>query len=123
MCVNKSASTFTIFFFWETGIPVWLEFTIIIDINNSFHRSFYLDLWFESYSKFCEVPLNILVWLQKEPVNISLFWIQLFHMGLNITNQTNLDFVEFLWNTLSVDWSAHVMGQKKKKKKKKTWYR
>ena len=43
----------------------------IIDINNSFHTIFVLcnlDLWFKSYSKFREVPLNLFGLVTKEPV-------------------------------------------------------
>ena len=42
------------------------------DINKSFHNIFvlcYLDLWFESYSNFSEVPLNLFGLITKEP-----FW-------------------------------------------------
>ena len=43
----------------------------LIDINNSFHKIFVLcnlDLWFKSYSKFCEVPLNLFGLVTKETV-------------------------------------------------------
>ena len=44
--------------------------------------------------------------------NISPFWIQTFHMGLNLTKQTKLDFVDFLWITLFLDRSAQMRWDK-----------
>ena len=43
----------------------------MIDINNIFHDIFVLcnlNLWFRSYSKSCEVPLNLFGLVTKEPV-------------------------------------------------------
>ena len=41
-----------------------------------------------------------------------LFWIQTIHMGLNLTKQTKLDFVDFLWITVSLDWSTQMKWDK-----------
>ena len=41
-----------------------------------------------------------------------LFLIQTFYMGLILTNQTKLDFVDFLWLPLSLHWSAQMRWDK-----------
>ena len=69
-CVNKSASTFTFFFLrnkHKSLVRINIDMT---DINNSFLFFFLcnLDLWFKSYSKFCEVRLNLFGLVTKEPV-------------------------------------------------------
>ena len=67
----KNTTTFTIFF-WESGIKNLLRmYNSMIDINTIFHDIFVLcnlDLWFRSYSKSCEVPLNLFGLVTKEPV-------------------------------------------------------
>ena len=70
-CVNKGISTFTNSFLRNRHKSSIRTFNSIVDINNSFHRIFVLcnlDLWFKSYSKFCEVPLNLFGLVTKEPV-------------------------------------------------------
>ena len=71
MCVNKSASIFTIFFLRNGHKSLVRIYNNLIGINNSFHKIFVLcnlDLRFKSYSKFCEVPLNLFGLITKEPV-------------------------------------------------------
>ena len=66
---------------------------------------------FNLYHWCCHIGYVILshfscIW--KEISSSHRFWIQTFHigLGLNPTNQTKLDFVDFLWLPLSLVWSV-----------------
>ena len=70
-CVNKNATTFTIFFLRNWHKILIRIFNNIRDTNYIFYGIFVLcDLacWFKSYSKSCEVPLNLFGLVTKEPV-------------------------------------------------------